>query len=102
MELFPGAVDQDCIARMKLSVGQFPVVSRAILVDRKCRYFFGARAVRDLFLVDEMKVLENKLPDFAYIPALSDPQEEDNWTGDTGLITEVVGKHVEDASEAEA
>ena len=70
--------------------------------NRKCRYFFGARAVRDLFLVDAMEDLEKKLPDFAFIPALSDPQDEDDWKGETGLITEVVGRHIEDAAEAEA
>ena len=31
------------------------------------------RAVRDLFLVDEMQALEKRLPDFRFVPALSEP-----------------------------
>lgn len=69
---------------------------------RKVRYFFGARSERDLFLVDEMKTLEDTLADFRFIPGLSEPAPEDNWDGETGLITEIVGRHTTDASEMEA
>lgn len=71
-------------------------------VNRRTRYFFGARSVRDLFLVDELKALEKILPNFQYIPALSAPEEEDNWTGETGLITDVVAKHMESGDNVEA
>jgi Na+-transporting NADH:ubiquinone oxidoreductase subunit F len=70
--------------------------------ERKVQYFFGARSKRDLFLVDEMKELEGKLPNFTFVPALSEPQDEDNWDGEVGLITDIVAKYVEDGSEAEA
>ncbi len=63
-------------------------------INRKVRYFFGARSKRDLFLLEEMKELEEKLPDFKFIPALSEPAEEDAWTGEVGLITDVLDKHV--------
>jgi Na+-transporting NADH:ubiquinone oxidoreductase subunit F len=69
---------------------------------RRCRYFFGARSKRDLFLVEQMRELERALPDFRFIPALSQPAPEDAWEGETGLITEVVERHVADASQAEA
>lgn len=71
-------------------------------IDRKVQYFFGARAVRDLFLVDEMKALEQQLPRFRFIPALSEPDPNDDWEGDIGLITEVVAKYITDASDKEA
>jgi Na+-transporting NADH:ubiquinone oxidoreductase subunit F len=71
-------------------------------ISRKSRYFFGARSLRDLFLVQSMKELEAKLPDFRFIPALSEPAPEDDWEGETGLVTEVVKRHVPDASEMEA
>jgi Na+-transporting NADH:ubiquinone oxidoreductase subunit F len=87
--------------------GMAPI--KSILLDmaekgskRKARYFFGARSARDLFLVDEMKELEQKMEDFKFIPALSEPQPEDNWTGETGLITDVVHRLVESAPDAEA
>ncbi|MBN2324513.1 MAG: 2Fe-2S iron-sulfur cluster binding domain-containing protein [Spirochaetes bacterium] len=69
---------------------------------RKARYFFGARAVRDLFLVEEMKELEKDLENFSFIPALSEPEEKDNWTGETGLITDVLDRHLENGDGTEA
>lgn len=69
---------------------------------RPCRYFFGAKAKRDLFLVERMRELERVLPNFRFIPALSAPAPGDEWEGETGLITDVVGRHLQDASNAEA
>jgi Na+-transporting NADH:ubiquinone oxidoreductase subunit F len=71
-------------------------------IDRKTTYFFGARTTRDLFLVDEMRELEKRLPRFTFVPALSAPTEEDNWSGETGLITEVLDKHLQDGNNVEA
>ena len=70
--------------------------------QRPCRYFFGARTKRDLFMVERMRQLERSLPNFRFIPALSAPEPGDAWDGDTGLITEVMGRHVQNAAEAEA
>ena len=64
-------------------------------IERKTMYFFGAVSKRDLFFLDELEALAKDLPWFEFIPALSGPAEEDNWTGDTGLITEIVDRHVE-------
>jgi Na+-transporting NADH:ubiquinone oxidoreductase subunit F len=82
---------------------------KSILLDmaekgskRKARYFFGARTGKDLFLLDEMKELEERMENFTFIPALSDPEPDDNWTGETGLITDVVKRMAENATEAEA
>ncbi len=71
-------------------------------ISRKATYFFGARAVRDLFLIDEMKELEKKLPNFTFIPALSEPLPEDNWRGETGLITDVLDRNVASGENTEA
>jgi len=71
-------------------------------INRKVRYFFGARTTKDLFLVDEMKALEEKLPNFQFIPALSEPSEEENWKGETGLITDVVDRHMDSGDNVEA
>ena len=69
---------------------------------RRARYFFGARSKRDLFLTDEMKQLEEELPNFKFIPALSQPLDEDKWEEETGLITDVVARHVETGENTEA
>ena len=71
-------------------------------IDRKATYFFGARTTRDLFLVDEMRELEKRLPRFNFVPALSAPTEEDKWTGETGLITDVLDKHLKEGNNVEA
>jgi Na+-transporting NADH:ubiquinone oxidoreductase subunit F len=70
--------------------------------SRKATYFFGARAVKDLFLVKEMREIEKKLPNFKFVPALSDPLPEDKWKGETGLITEVLDRHVKKGDNLEA
>jgi Na+-transporting NADH:ubiquinone oxidoreductase subunit F len=87
--------------------GMAPI--KSILLDmaetgnqRKAQYFFGARSKRDLFLLDEMKELETKMANFKFVPALSEPQPEDNWDGEVGLITDVVHRMVEKAPDAEA
>ncbi len=71
-------------------------------LNRKAVYFFGARSQRDLFLLDEMKRMEKELPDFRFIPSLSQPEESDNWEGETGLITRIVEKHIKDGQDIEA
>jgi propane monooxygenase reductase subunit len=63
-------------------------------IRRKLTYFYGARARRDLFYVDELHALSSQLPDFRFIPALSEPLPDDAWEGETGLITDVVDRHV--------
>ena len=71
-------------------------------IDRRVRYFFGARSKKDLFLVEEMRELEKRLPNFEFIPALSQPEESDNWEGETGLITDVLDRHMESGENVEA
>ena len=70
-------------------------------IERKTTFFFGAVQRRDLFLLDELTELARKLPWFDFIPALSAPGEHDAWTGQTGLITEVVDRHISDGRELE-
>ena len=87
--------------------GMAPIKSLLLEMERTknprpCRYFFGARAKRDLFMVDRMRELERSLPNFRFIPALSAPEPGDHWEGETGLITEVVNRHVQNAAGAEA
>lgn len=87
--------------------GMAPI--KSILLDmakqqngRRAQYFFGARSHRDLFLLEEMKGLEQSIPDFTFVPALSEPLEEDNWEGEVGLITDVVRRSVQNGAASEA
>ncbi len=71
-------------------------------MNRNVRYFFGARTKKDLYYTEEFQELSKEFPNFQYYPALSEPLEEDNWTGDVGLITEVVDKYCTELDEGEA
>lgn len=71
-------------------------------LDKKMRFFFGAVQKRDLYYVDFFRELEEKHPNFSYIPALSRPAPEDEWEGEAGLITDVVARHVADAEGKQA
>jgi propane monooxygenase reductase subunit len=69
---------------------------------RRIIYFYGARARRDLFQLDELYGLTQHLPHFRFIPALSEPLPDDNWAGEVGLITEVVQRHLSHLADMEA
>jgi Na+-transporting NADH:ubiquinone oxidoreductase subunit F len=64
------------------------------LDDRDIWYFFGARTKKDVFYLDWLYKLDEEHERFHFIPALSEPQEEDEWTGPTGLITEVLDDYL--------
>ncbi len=58
----------------------------------KVNFFYGARSLREMFYDDEFKEIQKKYPNFNYTVALSEPLPEDNWTGSTGFIHQVVQK----------
>ncbi len=71
--------------------------------EREAVYYYGARTAEDLFHVEELEGLAEKLPDFRFVPALSEAEPGQNgWAGETGLITEVVDRLEEDVTEVEA
>jgi Na+-transporting NADH:ubiquinone oxidoreductase subunit F len=68
---------------------------------RRATFFYGANELRDLYLVEQMRSFEERLPNFTYVPALARPNPQDDWQGETGLVTEVIDRHVPDASSQE-
>src|SRR6202050_5139042 len=58
-------------------------------IDRKAVFYYGARRRGDLCFEDELRALEQVLPSFRYVPALSD---ETMSEGESGLITDVVAR----------
>jgi len=72
-------------------------------LERKATFFYGARGQRDLCFEEELRDLEQRLPNFQYVPALSEPSDqEDDWDGETGLITDVVKRHAGNLAGAHA
>ncbi|MGE4319294.1 MAG: NADH:ubiquinone reductase (Na(+)-transporting) subunit F [Deferribacterales bacterium] len=57
---------------------------------RKISYWYGGRSLKELFYLEDFEELEKQFPNFKWNIALSDPMPEDNWTGYTGFIHNVV------------
>lgn len=57
---------------------------------RKVSFWYGARSLREVFYEDDFREIMNEFPNFTYHLALSEPREEDNWTGPTGFIHQVL------------
>jgi propane monooxygenase reductase subunit len=58
-------------------------------VDRTAVFYYGVRRRRDLCFEKELRALEDEIPGFRYVPALSEIPDAD-WDGEVGLITDVV------------
>lgn len=71
-------------------------------IKRKARFYFGAKTPEDLFLLDEMKKLEETLYDFQFIPTLSRALDEHNWTGEKGRVNVALDKHIKTPEDKEA
>ena len=70
--------------------------------NRKATFYYGARARRDLCFEDELRALEQLLPNFTYVPALSEAGPDDAWDGEVGFITEVVRAHEHNLKKTDA
>ncbi|MCB8999735.1 MAG: NADH:ubiquinone reductase (Na(+)-transporting) subunit F [Bacteroidales bacterium] len=57
---------------------------------RKVSYWYGARSKREIFYEEEFRKIEKEFPNFKFNIALSEPHPDDNWTGLTGFIHQVV------------
>jgi Na+-transporting NADH:ubiquinone oxidoreductase subunit F len=63
---------------------------RRLKSTRKMTFWYGARSKREMFYVEDFDMLARENPNFTWHCALSDPLPEDNWTGFTGFIHNVV------------
>jgi Na+-transporting NADH:ubiquinone oxidoreductase subunit F len=63
---------------------------RRLSTDRKVTFWYGARSYREAFYVDHFDKIAKENPNFEWHLALSEPQPEDNWTGLTGFIHQVL------------
>ena len=58
--------------------------------DRKTTFWYGGRSLRELFYTEDFRAIEKEFPNFKFNVALSEPRPEDNWTGYTGFIHQVI------------
>jgi propane monooxygenase reductase subunit len=71
-------------------------------IDRKGVFYYGARSRADLCFVEEIEALKEKLPDFQFVPALSEPKDGEDWDGEVGFITDVLKRYETDLKRAHA
>ena len=55
---------------------------------------------KDLFLEKEMKQLETELPQFTFVPVISQPESDAAWQGMTGRVTNVAEDYLKQQSDA--
>jgi propane monooxygenase reductase subunit len=71
-------------------------------IERNVTFYYGALTRQDLFALDEIQELGEHLPaEYKFVPALSEPAD-DEWDGETGLITDVIDRLEDDLSGMEA
>lgn len=63
---------------------------KRLRTDRKVTFWYGARSVREMFYVEDFDSIQNEYPNFKWHVALSEPQPNDNWSGPTGFIHNVL------------
>lgn len=63
---------------------------KRIKTNRKISFWYGARSLKEVFYQEEFDQLAKEHPNFTWHIALSDALPEDNWTGYTGFIHNVL------------
>lgn len=63
---------------------------RRVGSDRKVSFWYGARSMREAFYVEDFDTISAENENFNWHLALSEPLPEDNWTGLTGFIHQVL------------
>ena len=58
--------------------------------SRRISFWYGARSLKELFYQEDFDRLAAKHPNFDWTLALSEPLPEDNWSGPTGFIHQVL------------
>ncbi len=66
---------------------------RRMKSTRKISFWYGARSKNEMFYVEDFDMLAKENPNFTWHTALSDALPEDNWTGYTGFIHNVLSEN---------
>ena len=63
---------------------------RRLGTQRKVSFWYGARSLREAFYIDDFNSIQAEHDNFEWHLALSEPLPEDDWSGHTGFIHQVV------------
>lgn len=70
-------------------------------IDRPVHLFWGVRAKEDLYREQRLSGWASEHDNFAFTPVLSEPREEDHWSGKTGWVHEAVLEQYPDLGDYE-
>ncbi len=68
---------------------------------RPAKLYWGCRVRSDLYLHDWAERAAAQMPQLSYIPVLSEPRPEDDWSGRTGFVHRAVMADLPDLSQHE-
>ncbi len=63
---------------------------KRLKTKRKISFWYGARSLKEMFYTEDFDSLAAEFDNFEWHVALSEPLPEDNWTGPTGFIHQVL------------
>lgn len=61
--------------------------------NRQITFFYGARTEEDLFYLDKIRDISAQLPNFSFVPGLSNLEEGATWDGEQGYIHTTVNRY---------
>jgi len=67
-------------------------------LNRPMTLYWGARRKKDLYLMDLAEQWAREIPNFRFVPVLSEPDPSDAWTGRTGFVHRSVIEDLPDLS----
>ncbi|MES2536402.1 MAG: CDP-6-deoxy-delta-3,4-glucoseen reductase [Pseudomonadota bacterium] len=67
-------------------------------ITRPMTLYWGGRRPQDLYMHALCEEWAHTVPDFRYVPVISDPRPEDQWSGRTGFVHRAVMEDLPDLS----
>lgn len=67
-------------------------------ISRPISLYWGGRRPRDIYKMQMCQAWQEMLPNFTFIPVVSDALAEDNWQGRTGFVHQAVLEDIPDLS----
>ncbi|MDR0543829.1 MAG: NADH:ubiquinone reductase (Na(+)-transporting) subunit F [Odoribacteraceae bacterium] len=63
---------------------------KTLATARRVTFWYGARSMKEVFYREEFDAIASRFPNFTWQLALSEPLPDDQWTGPTGFIHQVI------------
>lgn len=67
-------------------------------IQREVRFYWGGRRPKDIYMMDLAEQWAKDIPNFSFIPVVSEAKDEDAWTGRTGFVHHAVLEDMPDLS----